>query len=45
VLTHAEEVEAELLLRAFSQVPAVTLYHPFPAPIPAMVDMLSPALE
>ena len=45
VLARAEEVEAELLLRAFSQVPAVTLYHPFPAPIPAMVDVLSAALE
>jgi hypothetical protein len=45
VLTRAEEIEAELLLQAFSQIPAVTLYHPFPAPIPAMVDTLSAALQ
>ena len=45
VLTRAEEIEAELLLQAFSQIPAVTLYHPFPAPIPEMVDTLSAALQ
>ncbi len=45
LMARAEELEEQLLLQAFSATPAVTLYHPFPAPIPAMVDALATALE
>jgi hypothetical protein len=40
----AEELQRELMIRALADKPAYAVYHPYPVPIPALFDAISPLL-
>jgi hypothetical protein len=44
LIERADELEREALPQAFSDKEAYVVYHPFPAPIPALVDAIAPLL-
>lgn len=41
-IEHAEEFQRDILTRALADKPAYAVYHPYPAPIPALFDAISP---
>jgi hypothetical protein len=45
LLERAEELERDLIRRAFAGKEAYAVHHPFPAPIPALFDAMAPLLE
>jgi len=44
-IERAEELERKILIRCLADKPAFAVYHPYPAPIPAMVEAISPFLS
>lgn len=44
-IEQAEELQREMLLRAMADKPAYVVYHPYPAPIPALFDAISPLVD
>lgn len=45
LIERAEEVQREVLLQALAGKVAHAVYHPYPVPIPALFDAISPLLE
>jgi hypothetical protein len=45
VIEQAEETEREALARALAGKPAWAVYHPYPAPIPALFERMAPLLD
>jgi hypothetical protein len=44
LIERAEELQRELLIRVLADKPAYAVYHPYPVPIPALFDAISPLL-
>jgi hypothetical protein len=44
-IEHAEAIQRDILERALADKPTYTVYHPYPAPIPALFDAISPLIE
>jgi hypothetical protein len=44
-IEQAEELQRDILLRALADKPTYAVYHPYPAPIPALFDAISPFVK
>ena len=44
-IEHAEELQRDILMRALADKPTYAVYHPYPAPIPALFDAISPFVD
>jgi hypothetical protein len=44
-IEHAEEFQRDILMRALADKPTYAVYHPYPAPIPALFDAISPFVD
>lgn len=44
-IEHAETIQRDILERALADKPTYAVYHPYPAPIPALFDAISPFVD